>query len=274
MILPGGLKRGDEWLREFTLRPLDGHSEIILSETLTTHESWPNRLTRILDCCVSHIGGEDADFDRLHDLCVGDRHVIVRALILQLGSDLTWFTQDCSDCGEKFDFSLRYSDLPLKPAGKSFPEVTVKLPNHDEPWTFRVPTGRDQDALDGYLDEAMVRKKMIQLLLISGSRIEFTDAEEKLIEKAIEETMPELGFNGQVTCPNCQSETSVSLDPYARLRSFQADAVFRDVDTIARHYHWSEREILGLSRSRRKRYLAIIESTHGTSQATSSHHVA
>ena len=274
MSLPGGVKRDGVWRRDFSLRLLDGRAEIGLAEALTTNESWPHRLTRIMSYCVSSIGGEEVSFDHLLDLCVGDRHVIVRALILQLGSDLTWFTQDCSDCGEKFDFSLRYSDLPVKAAAKSFPEVSIKLPGRKGSWTFRVPTGRDQDALDGGIEESQVRREMINRLRVSGMEAEFTESEQEIIESAIEATMPELGFSGQIACPNCESIRTVSLDPYARLRAFQADSVFRDIDIIARHYHWTEGEILDLSRARRKRYIGMIESSIGASQPATRNLVA
>ncbi|HYJ78918.1 MAG TPA: hypothetical protein VEW03_04930 [Longimicrobiaceae bacterium] len=38
-----------------------------------------------------------------------------------------------------------------------------------------------------------------------------------------------------------------------------ADALFRQVHTLALHYHWSQGEILGLTRTCRLRYLALLE---------------
>lgn len=38
-----------------------------------------------------------------------------------------------------------------------------------------------------------------------------------------------------------------------------ADALFRQVHTLALHYHWSQAEILGLSRACRLRYLALLD---------------
>ncbi len=39
--------------------------------------------------------------------------------------------------------------------------------------------------------------------------------------------------------------------------------LYREVHTLARYYHWSEVDILALSRERRRRYLALIDRALG-----------
>ena len=47
-----------------------------------------------------------------------------------------------------------------------------------------------------------------------------------------------------------------------------ADALFREVHALARHYHWSEREILGLELSRRRRYLDLLVADEDAEEAS------
>jgi hypothetical protein len=37
-----------------------------------------------------------------------------------------------------------------------------------------------------------------------------------------------------------------------------ADALFREVHALASHYHWSETDILTMTRRQRRRYLSLI----------------
>ncbi|MGJ8677405.1 MAG: hypothetical protein ACSHX0_07800 [Akkermansiaceae bacterium] len=269
MILLGGMIHQGGLEKEFSLRPLTGYLEIAITDVMASRELWPRRLSKVLQLSVEAIGGRQPTYDQLHDLCVGDRQWLVRSLVLQLGEDLTWFTQTCGECKEKMDFSLRYSELPVKPAGEGFPYGEVTTSVKPEPIKFRVVTGRDQEWLQS-VDPTSIQKEMVNRLNLEKQAYEWTDDDIENIEQAIENASPEVGFSGQVECPNCNTLVSVTLDPYARLRKQKKQRVFEEVDKIARTYHWSEQEILNLTSQRRRVYLDLIDQSEGTRQG--SHH--
>ena len=62
-------------------------------------------------------------------------------------------------------------------------------------------------------------------------------------------------------CPTCGEPIDATLDAGALLLdelAGDADALFAEVHALARHYHWSEGEILGLELPRRRRYLELL----------------
>ena len=71
-----------------------------------------------------------------------------------------------------------------------------------------------------------------------------------------------MALQAQATCPECDAELLVEVDPYLTL-SLARDEIFGEVHTLARHYHWSEAEILALPQARRRLYLGLIDRARG-----------
>ena len=62
-------------------------------------------------------------------------------------------------------------------------------------------------------------------------------------------------------CPECDREFTVPFDlPAFFLAECQTsrDLLDREVHYLAYHYHWSEHDILALSREKRRKYIAIL----------------
>jgi hypothetical protein len=62
-------------------------------------------------------------------------------------------------------------------------------------------------------------------------------------------------------CPACGTTFPALLDGFALLAAAAtpAEALLREIDAIARAYHWREPDILALPVLRRRRYLALVE---------------
>jgi hypothetical protein len=83
----------------------------------------------------------------------------------------------------------------------------------------------------------------------------------KRVETLMEELAPLLTDYVQGECPECGSEIDIYFDPQQfSLRELRGQAVYiyEDVHLLARHYHWSEAEILALPRRRRVHYAELI----------------
>lgn len=81
------------------------------------------------------------------------------------------------------------------------------------------------------------------------------------IERQLEERLPRMELELEIVCPTCQSPFASRFDPLEFLlqRLKQGlDQFYREVHTLAFWYHWSEADILSLSRAKRWRYLEML----------------
>ena len=98
-----------------------------------------------------------------------------------------------------------------------------------------------------------------------------TDAAREALEDELERLDPQAELRIAVACPSCGEPVDATVDPGALLLdelADGADALFREVHALARHYHWSEREILGLELRRRRRYLDLLVADEGAEEAS------
>ena len=78
---------------------------------------------------------------------------------------------------------------------------------------------------------------------------------------ALAELDPQAEITIDAVCPSCDEPVNALVDAagilFAELTRGD-ERLLREVDAIARAYHWSEAEILGLDVHRRRRYLELI----------------
>ncbi len=272
MLLPGGLFLQDRLRRDFRFRPMTGQAEMSLAESVSSSASLPERVTGCLAVVLESVGEQAADADLVRSLTVPDRQFLMRLLGIRLGSDRIWLTPSCSHCGKAFDVPVTQSELPVKPPGEGFPEATVETSLGNI--RVRVPVGRDQEAIAGISDAQEARKVLARYCIVDAELmnrrvVKLTETDLLAIEAAVERISPELTVSVRADCPECRSPQSVPVDPYQCLR-WNFSGIFEEVHTIASAYHWSESQILSLTRSRRKRYLSLIRSrSRGSSRAVS-----
>jgi hypothetical protein len=265
MQLPGGLVEsgadaGIRRRRDFAFRPLTGALEMALAETAESASSTPQAVTRALDLALARIGGEAPSAARIAALCVGDRQFLMRELERHLGSEGGWFQADCRHCGGPFDFRIDYTELPIQEAPEGFPRATVL---HDgRELAFRLPTGADQEALLR-IPEAEAPTWLMRRLALDADALP-PAAPDLLaeVEAALDAVAPGIVLTVQSTCPQCGGDNPVDLDPYRALAR-SSEPLLQEIHQIAAHYHWSEADILALPRTRRQRYLQLIDRARG-----------
>ncbi len=264
MLLPGGMWDGQQRRREFAFGPVTGEFELTLAETAVSDAPLPRRVTLVLSGSLAHVGQVRAAPEMVERLAIADRQFLMRQLARVLGCDTLWLAPTCDACGRPFDVEIEQSRLPAKEAAASFPFATTETS-----WgrcRLRVPSGADQEAATAIPDDrAAVRFLARNCVLdaIPETIFELSDADVAVIERALENAAPEVATIAQSVCPECGHANSVYIDPYACLTG-DAGTLWDDVHEIASCYHWSERDILSLSRQRRHTYLRRIARTRGS----------
>lgn len=276
--LPTGLWLNDICHREAVLRPLTGRDEALLLE-LDPLLPLAQRTTLFLTCCLSRLGTlAPVTSDFVRALTVGDREALLLHLRRLTLGDRMQCVLNCPnpECGEKMDLDLKVSDLllPAYAHSQAVHHATLQDQNGVYQVTFRLPTGGDQETVAGFADaEPQVAVDRLLHQCVEQVTCQ-NNPEEPLIEdpEAIAQQLPailseldpqaELVLN--LACPVCGQPFSTLLDTamhfFQELTS-QIKTLDWEVHWLALHYHWSESEILGLTRHKRRRYLNLLEDT-------------
>ena len=269
-FLPGGLLTDQGLARDYAFVPADGRLELALGEIATARCSRPQAVSAALVAGLCHLAGGPALPGRVDALCVADRQFLMRQLARHLGDDGGWFTATCGACGSRFDFELRFADLPVRAAGDGYPWAQVHW--RGRPLRLRVPNGADQIRLLATPPDAAAgtdpQAAMLAMLLADDGPLTAADlpplaAPERMqFEAALEAVSPGVCTEVAASCPDCASVSAVDIDPYAVLAR-PLDGLLDEVHRLASAYHWSEADILSLPRARRQRYLQLIDRQRG-----------
>ena len=266
MVLPGGIDVAGELRRDYRFRPVNGELELALGESGDGVGSLAAQVTTVLSLALERVGGAVPTPDAVRDLSVGDRQYLMTRLALHIDNRPVWLVAHCGACGEPFDISFNYADLPVKPAGQGYPFATVDTSLGT--LQVRTPTGADQEHVATTPDDDQAMQVMLQRILAGddeGAEVDTTRLSEedvKAIEAQVEALAPECANQLLTQCPQCQASNSVPVNPYGFLAQPVGD-LFAEIHTLASHYHWSEQAILALPRRRRQTYLRLIDKGRG-----------
>lgn len=266
MEIPGGILIDGNLNRSFDFKPVTGFLELWINERSLPKSCHSARITTVLCETLAHLGGAVVSPARVRDLSVGDRQYLMRRLAVHIDDQVTWLTATCGECGESFDISLRYTDLPVKPAGDEFPETIIA--SSLGRLHVRVPTGADQEIIATIEDDREAMWVLLgRLLSHEHSRLavdprQLGEEEITAIETVVENMSPEIATHLTTNCPHCDRANHVPMSPYTIFEHSLND-VYEDVHILATTYHWSEEEILALPRSRRHTYLSMIDRSRG-----------
>jgi hypothetical protein len=277
ITLPGGFECEGAWRRAVWLRPLVGRDEALLAE-LAGAGARAASVTALLARTMSIDGvALPAGPHFARALAVGDREAALLHLRrLTLGDRLSCVLR-CSVCGEKLDLDVQVSDLllPPYPHAATWHQTTIEDGREMYHVRFRLPSGADQESVASLAGEDAEDAEDAALVLLQRCVDAATDARGRPLEalpvvvrRRLSGAMADLDPQAEVvldaTCPECDSPFTAPFDAAQFLRqemSLAGDGLFREVHLLALHYHWGEAEILGLTRQRRHRYLALLAET-------------
>jgi hypothetical protein len=272
ITLPHGTFAGGVARREAELRaPIGADEAHLLDETAGMSRA--ETVSELLERCVLRVGGESTTASTVRSLPVGDREALLLHLRAAAFGDRLACVLDCPDCGERMDLELSVSRFLLAPYADPRERYETTLGKNGDRChvRFRLPTGLDQEAAAREADvEAGVRSLLDRC-------IDELSVDDEPIERLPEEAYPELSaamasLDAQaeislvLDCPSCGRRFSALLDAASILLAEltgNSDRLWREVHTLALHYHWGEGEILGLDLQRRRRYLDLLATSSG-----------
>jgi hypothetical protein len=283
VAIPGGVWHSDQCrtdgpLRELGLRPVGGEDEAFLLETVETSPP-SERATALLARCLDDTGGSWI----ARALTVGDRE----ALLLHLRRLTLGETLDCvlqcpgKDCGERMELELRVSNLLVPAYADVRREYRLKLDVEGARYdvSFRLPTAADLDhaASLARMGTAQGTQAFLARCIVSATRDALALPVDSLpspvgdaISSAMAEFDPQAEIDLDLACPSCGASFSIVFDTamfFLQELDERAAHLTHEVHTLAWNYHWSEREILQMSRRRRARYLELVVDAVARSKA-------
>jgi hypothetical protein len=259
--LSGDVADGAHWLRDAELRPLTGIQE----EWLLCNPKAPSAVsvTRLLTDCLLNVGEHAITPDRVRQLLVGDRDLLVLKLRMLMLGDEFHAVVGCPACAKRMDVSFEAADVVVeKPETieASYEVGFNGLPTRERTICFRLPTGADQEAVLGSSVEKAV-EILIGRCLIDDGGIALNAAEREQLANAIEHRAPKIDLELALTCPECNQWFLFPFDTTAffllELRNNSRN-LLKEIHCLAFHYHWSETEILKMDRTRRRAYLSLL----------------
>jgi len=272
--IPGGMLLDGGWCRDAVLRPLTGDDELMLLEE-GRRLPMAARVTTVLQRCVVRIGPLGAvTRDHIRHLSVGDREALLLHLRrLTLGDRMSCIlTCPRAECGKKMDLDLNISELLLPPYPHASDLHAAPIGEGDDTYrvTFRVPNGADQEAAAALTADApdSAADLLLRRCVRQVERADRGDAVSGIPEAvvaALPAKMAELDPQAEILldlqCPECGHPFEAVLDAadyiWKELEAGQAD-LYREIHVLASNYHWSEADILSLTRRNRRRYLDLI----------------
>lgn len=273
VTLPGGYWLDGVCHRHVELRPLNGADEAFLIDSgesvLPAH-----RTTALLARCVSRVGTSgEVTLDTIRALTVGDRE----ALLLHLRRATLGEQMQCiltcanSHCGTKMDLELKVGTLLLTPYphSQSLHEASLADGALVYRIRFRVPNGADVEAAAPF---AATDPQGAANLILSRCVKAIADKDGKDIERLpsslgkqlsalIAELDPQAELMLDLTCPACGFVFSALFDAatcFFHEIAGRIHHLYREVHSLAFHYHWSESEIMGMTPRKRRQYLNLL----------------
>jgi hypothetical protein len=182
----------------------------------------------------------------------------------------------CGDpkCAQSMDITLNLDELlPVtKHVDRRAFKFESKAAEENFAFEFRLPTGADQEACAAYGDdsEAAINQLLARIILRLNDNCSVDEQTISTLpaqvlgelERRIEELAPLLSIDLEAACVECGGPVTSHLDlPSFFLNELQQNQrlLEREVHFIAWHYHWPEREILSLTRRKRRRYIELIQ---------------
>lgn len=278
--LPGGYYDAEGHRhRTAELVPLRGREEELL---IDRSQPAAAQVTRILERCARLEGLGPLDAEMARSLVVGDRQFLLMKLReITFGPEVRavaacpWW-----GCGQRVDVDFSLAQVPVHD-GDPGPAHTMQLSeeaavtedgDRHRQVEFRLPNGGDQETLAplALANQAAALSALLErcVLAVGPARpptqawVDRLTARARLeIEAAMAAAAPGPDLTIELRCPTCGRAFGLPFEIqdffFGELHE-TADLLHREVHYLAYHYHWSEAEILGLTRDKRRHYINVL----------------
>lgn len=200
-------------------------------------------------------------------LSIGDRDALLFLLQSSLFGETLETVAACPACGERLESRFSVGDVCPAPAQWPQPREPMELRHDGYRIRFRLPCSEDLIAIAGetpangdallercVLDARQGRRALPPAELPADIRGRLGDT--------MAEHDPVADLRMGIACPACGHAWSAALDIVGYLweeLDDWAQDLLTQVHVLARHYAWSERDILALTPVRRRYYLDLLQ---------------
>jgi hypothetical protein len=283
-LLPGGYIDANGALhREAEIASLSGfEEELIATEQRSSRASL---VTMVLSRRIRRIGGiNPVTEDVARNLLIADRQYLLLKLRQATFGEQVQATIVCvnEECANRMDIDFSTDDVPVTESierrlvyemtlsqeaaladadGVSHTHVAFRLPNGSDHELITPVLARDESRASQMLLERCVQKIGVNGLMEEVGVSQLSTLACMEIEQQMEAVAPQVELTMEGECPECGAEFAVPFDLerffFNELRT-SLDLLYREVHYLAYHYHWSEREIMEMSRLKRRRYIQVL----------------
>lgn len=210
-------------------------------------------LDRALTLLVAATPGTSRDV--LADLTIGERDArLLQLRALVVGSPGAGFAE-CPRCAERIEFPLETGSF-VQPMEVGTAEREIEV--NGAILRFRLPTSRDLAAVVSADDSATALSVLLERCV---DRADLPNDALAALSRAMLAADPQAEILLALSCPACGHAWEALFDIadfFWSEISARAERLLREIDTLARAYGWTEREILNLSAQRRQTYLELV----------------
>ncbi|MGH8080878.1 MAG: hypothetical protein ACREP7_09895 [Lysobacter sp.] len=216
-----------------------------------------------------------ADPDDWHRASVGERDGCLFVLQSSLFGPRLQTQVACPACGERLESQFEVGDICLLPTRMPAFAASFEFEHDGYRIRYRLPTSEDLLALprpssrQASADPDSAVAALLQRCVLQAERADQAVSCEQLpapIVQGLSERMaehdPVADLRLDMICPACDEHWSCALDigayVWSELDDWAQDLLLQ-VDALARHYAWSERDILALTPLRRRFYLDLVQ---------------
>jgi hypothetical protein len=211
---------------------------------------------------------------KANQLTAADRDRLLAAVYMHTYGTRIKSSFDCSSCSAPLDIDFSLQDVlqSLHTGGSTGktkvekgPDGTFKLANG---LRFRLPTGEDECEVLGLTPQEAEAALLARCVVDGDSK-----AKRKKLQETMRNIAPILDMDLDLHCSECQALQKVHFDIQSYLLyaiKQEQNQFVTEVHRLACAYGWSLNEILGLSRSSRKAFVALVEAEPGVRQGSRS----
>lgn len=262
--IPSQTKSG-QWIKSATIRNMTGSDEQKMADILP---SLPlhSKVAKLLATMTCFEEGQPEAMIR--KMSLGDRVALLLNVRKLMIGDTISCTADCPKCRKSMSVDLSIDRLLNA-------NHTIKPENDYEVntcgYTIRVKplTAEAQDfaAANSESIDAIMQNMAMACIVQSEPDLpaELPEAMLEAIGSQIEKIDPlsDIAFN--LSCPECNHAFHASFDAedfiFREIGVSRYQQLEREIHWLAFHYHWSEKDILSLPSSKRKRYVELVNAT-------------
>jgi hypothetical protein len=219
-------------------------------------------VSALLAATVTQIGTlAPVGIENIRTLAVLDRDILLMALHLRLFGDRIQATIRCPNagCGKLIDIDFCLSDLPIPERYDVAPQYVFAADGKSI--TYRLPTGRDQEAAAALARNDADKAAQIILQRCVDHLDAFSPEQVAALRQEMDRRDPQIETEFDTLCPECSSRYEIHFDVQDfLLREITATRMqlYRQVHTLAWYYHWSEAEIMALPYLKRRIYINLL----------------